>query len=134
MVANPQPTNSPITPYGNASPITPNWVNFLPTQMGADGRMPMATGLSQDHINAIDTAAPPTYQSFGQDPNQANELQAMKDQLAKLMAGQNQNQYVQPRLGGGSGSDPGGYSTSGRGGGGGWGGPGHSNTGSGGLW
>ena len=48
------PTPSgPSAPYGQTSKFNPSYVNFLPDTIGEDGRMPMATGLNQSHLDAI---------------------------------------------------------------------------------
>jgi hypothetical protein len=80
-VKTPQPQGSQITPYGNSTPFSPQYTNFLPDSVGADGRMPMATGLDEGMLSSIrDRPPPPELMGGG-----GNEM-AMKAMLAKLMA------------------------------------------------
>ena len=112
----PDPKGSTTTPYGNATPFNPSWVSFLPDTIGEDGRMPMATGLNQGHLDAIRDAPPPPPLS-AQPQQQSQDLKAM---LAEVLAGKRADQFrrmrMEDRQFGAGGDRGGGYTTSGRGG------------------
>jgi len=78
----PNPKGSTVTPYGNATPFNPSWVSFLPDTIGEDGRMPMATGLNQGHLDAIRDAPPPPELSAKPKDAAGGDL---KTQFAQLM-------------------------------------------------
>ena len=80
----PNPKGSTTTPYGNATPFNPSWVSFLPDTIGEDGRMPMATGLNQGHLDAIrDAPAPPPLSAQPRDAMGGGDLRST---FATLMA------------------------------------------------
>jgi len=88
----PNPQGSTVTKYGNATPFNPSWVSFLPDSIGEDGRMPMATGLDQSHLDAIrDAPAPPPLSA--QPKNAGTGAGDLRTQFAELMAQYNKDKF-----------------------------------------
>ena len=115
-----RPAVSPVTPYGQTR-VQPA-VHLLPDSIGADGRMPMATGLDQSHLDAIRSAPPPPPLSAQQGAS-GQDLKAM---LAQMLAEQRGPRFMSKdwfarqalggSLGGGMRSDSGNYGGGGGGG------------------